>query len=63
MTIQELCAQLSLAMRTVPEAAHMQITFGQDRQPVAGGIYGHNPSNGQPELNLSPVALDQVGGF
>lgn len=63
MTINELIKKLQVLVAEDEYREEATVTYGSDNEPVAGGIMAREASTGLIVLNLSPIKLDQVGGF
>ncbi len=60
MKMKTLLAALTRLCEADPAMADAEIVYDGDR-PVEGGIVGRRPDG--PALILTPIPLDQVGGF
>lgn len=60
MTVTGLIAALSHIAAEDPRLAEAEATYG-DLERIEGGFIGWK--DGRPVINLTPLALDQVGGF
>jgi hypothetical protein len=63
MTVQELIDALTAQVEADPYRKDAAVTFGENREPVEGGLFGRNPEKQLVELNLAPLKLDRIGGF
>lgn len=61
MTIAELAAHLARLQTIEPAVANARIVYDDEDKPVGGGILGRK--DGAWTLLLTPIPLDQVGGF
>lgn len=63
MTINELISQLQALVAEDEFRGDAVVTFGNDMEPVQGGIINRHRGTGLVVLNLAPTRLDRVGGF
>lgn len=63
MTIKELQAALAALVAKDAYLADASVTYGQDFEPVEGGIIAKHNVSKLVVLNLAPLTLDKMGGF
>ena len=63
MTINELTKALQVLVAEDEYRGEATVTYGNENEPVEGGIIAREGSTGLIVLNLAPIKLDRVGGF
>ena len=63
MTVNELIRELQALVAEDEYRGEAAVTFGNDMEPVEGGIITRHRGTGLVVLNLAPTKLDRVGGF